>query len=97
MAKSKDDKKTRSAADAKAKVTLFNRTRAEITLESDGREPFDYEVGGRAGVGGCVTIPGTPKYSLTPTPVVVDVTTWEEVAKRKAVQAMVDAGQLEVR
>jgi|SRR5690554_1522184 len=104
MAKSKekvdekvDETPVTPASSAAPKVTLFNRTRAEITLESPDTSPIEYEVAGRPGEGGCVTIPGTPRYSLTPTPVVLDAGTWDLMARRKAVQAMVDAGQIEVR
>src|SRR5690554_4248078 len=100
MAKSKekvdekvDETFVTPASSAAPKVTLFNCTRAEIMLEFPDTSFIEYEVAGRSGEGGCVIIPGTPRYLLTLTPVVLDVGTWDLMARRKVVQVMVDTEQ----
>jgi len=86
-------------------VTVINRTRSEITIDTSRRlkggkmerKPIEVQQGGRTITGCEITLPGTPLHSFTPEMTIFAKADWDKIAEGAAIKGLISLNQIEVR
>lgn len=85
-------------------VTVINRTQFEITVDTATvakgkfvRKPIKVERNGEPIEACDITLPGTPRHSLTPSKTVFKKSDWAAIEDSAAIKGMIAQGQIEVR
>lgn len=86
-------------------VTIINRTRSEITIDTSRRikggkverKPITVQQNGQEITGCDITLPGTPRGSFTPKMTIFEKADWDKIVQGKAIKGLVETNQIEVR